>query len=142
MPEVSFYVLSAQSANSRYLFACKLTEKAYRSGAFIYILMDDDRQCRKLDDLLWTFRAGSFIPHQIYSGSTPDLLNKVLIGTIRPPEHWQQTIINLALQNAYLNCGSQRILEILDASETIKQAGRSRYRQYQHADFSITTHKL
>ena len=73
MPEVSFYILPSESQEERYLFACKLIEKAYRSGHFCYVLTDDAEQSQILDDLLWTFRAGSFIPHQVYTGELPAL---------------------------------------------------------------------
>jgi len=71
--EVSFYILPTESLDDRYLFACKLIEKAYRSGSFCYVLTDSAEQSRIIDDLLWTFRAGSFIPHQIYTGEPPDI---------------------------------------------------------------------
>ena len=72
MPEISFYVLPTESTQERQLFACKLVEKAYRSGVFSYVLTDSLEQSQQLDDLLWTFRAGSFIPHQIYTDQLPD----------------------------------------------------------------------
>ncbi|WP_262965721.1 DNA polymerase III subunit chi [Methylobacter psychrophilus] len=71
MAEVSFYILPSQSIQERDEFACKLIEKAYRSGCFCYVLTDNTEQSQKIDDLLWTFRAGSFIPHQIYTGKLP-----------------------------------------------------------------------
>ncbi|MGZ8175928.1 DNA polymerase III subunit chi, partial [Methylobacter sp.] len=119
----------------------KLIEKAYRSGSFCYVLTDDAEQSRIIDDLLWTFRAGSFIPHQIYTGEPPGLEKVILLGSLDAPEHWQKILFNLS--SHYPNLGPQtgRILEILDNSETTKEAGRNRYRQYQQSGMKITTHK-
>ncbi|MGZ8158931.1 MAG: DNA polymerase III subunit chi [Methylobacter sp.] len=141
MAEVSFYILPTESLQDRYLFACKLIEKAYRSGSFCYVLTDDAEQSRIIDDLLWTFRAGSFIPHQIYTGEPPGLEKVILLGSLDAPEHWQKILFNLS--SHYPNLGPQtgRILEILDNSETTKEAGRNRYRQYQQSGMKITTHK-
>ena len=141
MAEVSFYILPTESLEDRYLFACKLIEKAYRSGSFCYVLTDDAEQSRIIDDLLWTFRAGSFIPHQIYTGELPNIEKVILIGSLDAPEHWQKTLFNLS--SHYPDSGQQteRILEILDNSETTKEAGRNRYRQYQQSGMKITTHK-
>ncbi len=142
MAEVSFYILPTESLHDRYLFACKLIEKAYRSGCFCYVLTDSAEQSQTLDDLLWTFRAGSFIPHQHYLGELPELEQVILIGSVAAPTGWQNTLFNLS--SHYPNPGPQteRILEILDNSETTKAAGRERYRRYQQAEIVIATHKM
>lgn len=142
MPEISFYVLATESTEERYQFACKLIEKAYRSGAFAYVLTDSSEQSRLIDELLWTFRAGSFIPHQVYKGELPDIENTVLIGSNNPPEKWQKTVINLSSKIPQDFQQTERILEILDNSEETKAWGRQRYRQYQQAGIEIVTHKL
>lgn len=141
MAEVSFYILRTESLPDRYLFACKLIEKAYRSGCFCYVLTDSAEQSRIIDDLLWTFRAGSFIPHQIYTGEPPDTEKVILIGSLDAPEHWQKTLFNLSSHYPDLGPQTERVLEILDNSETTKEAGRNRYRQYQQSGMTITTHK-
>jgi DNA polymerase III subunit chi len=142
VPEINFYVLPTESSQERYLFACKLIEKAYRSGSFAYVLTDSLTQSQLIDDLLWTFRAGSFIPHQVYTGELPVIENTVLIGSSQPPEHWQKTVINLSSQCPQDFQQAERILEILDNSEETKAWGRNRYRQYQQAGIEITTHKM
>lgn len=141
-PEVSFYVLSSESEAGRHLFVCKLAEKAYREQHRVYILVSSDEQAQQLDDLLWTFRAGSFIPHQRYSGEAPAQENPLLIGTLKAPEGWRQTLINLAQNIPESPDDYERIIEILDNSEACKQAGRQRYRQYQAAGLKIVTHTL
>jgi DNA polymerase-3 subunit chi len=137
MADITFYVLSSQSQQERNLFACKLIEKAYRSGCFCYVLTDSDGQSQQLDNLLWTFRAGSFIPHQLYKGELP-ALEQVLIGSLHAPAQWQKTLINLSSRAA----SAERVLEILDNSEATKALGRKRYREYQQAGHTLTTHKI
>jgi DNA polymerase-3 subunit chi len=139
--EVSFYILPTESLEDRYLFACKLIEKAYRSGSFCYVLTDSAEQSRILDDLLWTFRAGSFIPHQIYTGEQPEIEPVILIGSLNAPEHWQKILFNLSSRYPDIGPQTERILEILDNSETTKEAGRNRYRQYQQSGMKISIYK-
>ncbi len=158
MPGVSFYILASESLLDRYLFACKLIEKAYRSGHYCYVLTDNAEQSQKIDDLLWTFRAGSFIPHQIFTGELPGIAkdgvyaassqgasavsdNIILIGSLPPPVKWQKIVINLSSACPQAFEQTERILEILDNSETTKTAGRQRYRDYQQSGMAITTHK-
>ncbi len=142
MTRVSFYLLPSDSEQERYLFACKLIEKSYRNGCFCYVLTDSAEYSRLMDDLLWTFRAGSFIPHQLYTGEMPAVENVILIGTINPPGHWQKNIINLSSQCPAHFQQAGRILEILDDSEATKAAGRQRYRQYQQAKIDMDTYKI
>ncbi len=142
MAEVSFYILPSESTQERYEFACKLIEKAYRSGCFCYVLTDNAEQSQKIDDLLWTFRAGSFIPHQIYTGERPTLEKIILIGSLDVPELWQKTVINLSSYCPKQVDKIERILEILDNSEATKELGRNRYRHYQQSGITITTHKI
>ena len=137
MAEVSFYILPTQSQHERLLFACKLIEKAYRSGCFCYVLTDTAGQSQQIDNLLWTFRAGSFIPHQLYTGDIP-ATEQVLIGSLPAPAQWQKTVINLSSQCA----NAERVLEILDNSEATKAVGRDRYRYYKEAGHNLTTHKM
>ena len=142
MAEVSFYILPSESLQERYQFACKLIEKAYRSGYFCYVLTDSTEQSQIIDDLLWTFRAGSFIPHQIYTGKLPDFEKVILIGSLAAPEHWQKTLFNLSSHCPEEFDKVERILEILDNSEASKAAGRERYRHYQQSGVKISTHKI
>ena len=142
MAEVSFYILSSALLQERYLFACKLIEKAYRNGQFCYILTDSDEQSQLLDDLLWTFRAGSFIPHEIYTGQAPSSDKVILIGSVKAPEHSQGLLFNLSSKYPEDISNTKRILEILDNCEITKAAARNRYRQYQQAGMSVTTHNM
>jgi len=140
-PEIVFYVLASSSQRERQDFACKLIEKIYRNGQFCYVLTDDEQQSEAIDKALWTFRAGSFIPHQRYTGTLPNHANTILIGDRDVPEAWQQIIVNLSTVFPTLTATTERIVEILDSSEESKRAGRERYRHYQNAGLEIVTHK-
>jgi DNA polymerase-3 subunit chi len=142
MAEISFYILPSESTQERDEFACKLIEKVYRSGCFCYVFTENVEQSQKIDNLLWTFRASSFIPHQIYTGELPDIEKVILIGSLDVPELWQTTVINLSSHCPKEFEKIERILEILDNSEATKEVGRNRYRHYQQSGVNITTHKI
>lgn len=142
MTEVSFYVLGSDSATARHNFACKLIEKIYRNGQFCFVLTDSRQQSEQIDDNLWTFRAGSFVPHEIFNTKLPPFRHTVLIGDRDIPKEWNQIIVNLSTRLPEEFFDIERILEILDNSETCIQTGRRRYREYQQAGLAITTHKI
>jgi DNA polymerase-3 subunit chi len=142
MPEVLFYVLASHSQQERQEFACKLIEKIYRAGQNCYVLTDSLEQATSLDKQLWTFRPGSFVPHQIYKGALPALNQTVLIGGADIPESRQNLLVNLSATTPPLSENTERILEILDGSEDCKRAGRQRYKYYQQLGCEIVTHKI
>lgn len=142
MAEAIFYVLPDTGTLGRAVFACKLVEKAYRNGQLCYIQTADKRSSQQLDDLLWTFRAGSFVPHQIFESGQPILTDQVLIGNSSPPEGWQELVINLSEQFPEHPENYGRIVEILDADESVKARGREHYKRYHQKGVSVITHKL
>jgi DNA polymerase-3 subunit chi len=142
MAEISFYLLSSESIQDRYEFTCKLIEKAYRNHCFCYVLTDNKEQSQILDNLLWTFRAGSFIPHQIYTGEKPPIQKIILIGSLNVPDQWQETVINLSSHCPEQLDKIEHIREILDNNEVTKELGRNRYKHYQKLGFDITTHNI
>ncbi|MDC9728294.1 MAG: DNA polymerase III subunit chi [Methyloprofundus sp.] len=142
MPKVNFYILSSQSEQGRHTFACKLAEKAFRLGFKCYLLVDNLEQAERLDRLLWTFRANSFVPHVIYQNELPNSNNAALIGTQQAPELWRHTLINLSTKLPENIEQSEQVFELLDNDESHKQAGRERYRQYQALKIDINTHKI
>ena len=142
MTQVSFYILASESSHERYIFACKLLEKAYRSGSDVYVMTENEAQSRMFDNLLWTFRAGSFIPHQIYTGEPISSNTAILISSILPPNDWQNIVMNLSSHHLDNPENFSRILEILDNTEVNKQAGRQRYSQYKQAGLELSSHKI
>ncbi len=95
-PRIDFYVLPDHQDQSRALLACRLADKAYGLGHTVYILTASEAQAAALDDLLWTFRQDSFIPHERYplvgTEGSP-----VLIGSASPAEVVAQVLINFTL---------------------------------------------
>lgn len=142
MAEISFYVLSSAGMQERYRFACKLIETAYRKGSFCYVQTDSPQQSHTLDELLWTYRQNSFIPHQIYQGELPQFPNTVLIGHQPAPLQWQKVILNLSSNPPVDLTNTEKLLEILDNDEQIKDLGRQRFRYYKQLGIEPITHKI
>lgn len=138
-PRIDFYVLPGTDSHQRQLTACRLTEKAYRQGLEVYIQTTGPDETKRLDQLLWTFRQGSFVPHE--TGQT-DPETPVVIGEGPPPERIRDVLINLA---ADVPSGFERfarVAELVDQDEPVRQAGRQRYRAYQNLGYAVQTVKL
>jgi DNA polymerase-3 subunit chi len=143
MTKVDFYVQPGQDARQRLVLACKLTEKAYRLGLKIHIRAASDHEARTLDDLLWTFRQGSFIPHVLADSPSEERAEvPVLVGPPALSETGGDLLINLAPDTPPDLSRYARLAELVNADEAIRQPGRERFRQYKGMGLEIETHEL
>lgn len=136
---VSFYVLEATDPAARLGYACRLAEKAYKLNQRIHAHVDSAAQARELDDLLWTFRQGSFVPHELLDGSRPAEA-PITIGTGEPPP--ADLLINLAGDVPAFFDRYGRVAEIVDATPGCRQAGRVRHRFYRDRGLEPETHPV
>jgi DNA polymerase-3 subunit chi len=138
---VDFYILAASEPVSRLQFACRLTEKAYGLNNRVYAHVSSPAAAKKLDEMLWTFSQGSFIPHQTLSDSD-DERTPISIGT---PERWEnegELLINLAEIAPEFATNYTRVAEIVDGQEASRQAGRKRFKQYREMGLEPVTHQI
>jgi len=142
MPRVDFYLLSGADPSARRRFTCRLAEKAWKACHKIFIRSTDATEVAILDDLLWTFRQSSFVPHTLAENHENDPLAAVLIGTGTAPEGFHDLLINLAPDVPEDWQTYRRIAEIVDGDEAVRQAGRDKYRLYQNQGIKPETHKL
>lgn len=142
MLKVDFYILSSNREKQRLRFVCKLAEKIYRQQQRAYILATSDQQSLKLDDLLWSFRPKSFIPHQLFSGDEVSQDNAILVGVLPATSPWSSVIINLSPQLLIPLKQTQRLIEILDATASLKQTSRKHYQYYKKNGYALTTHNI
>jgi DNA polymerase III subunit chi len=140
MSRVDFYVLSADAPDARLRYACRLAERAVEQGCQVYIHTQD---VQRLDDMLWTFSDGSFLPHEVYRGQAPEHARvMVMVGSEVGPQSHRGLLINLmdAMPpdvNAY-----DRIAEIVDVDPERKRTARDRYKQYREQGCAMESHNL
>lgn len=141
MTRIDFYLTNDTSNTGKDIAVCKLAHKAFRLGHSIYILTTNPDESAQLDRLLWTFSAGSFIPHGLDTGQTgPDL--PVLIGQQEPPEGRQDVLISLTAEVPEFFSRFKRVVDVVDPTPEAKQRARERYRFYKERGYSLQTHHL
>jgi len=138
---VDFYVLASTDPGSRLQFACRLTEKAYTLNNRTYAHVGDAARARELDELLWTFRDGSFIPHEIASAASSDA-PPVVIGHQTETGADGDLLINLAESIPTFFDRFDRVAEIIEASEEGRRRGRERFAFYRDNGYAPNTHKI
>lgn len=140
---VDFYLLADSGQEFRERFACRLAEKAYKSGHRVLLVAADPAQAARLDELMWTFRQGSFIPHALVEERDIEPVAIAVPGGAPLPENGADEVL-VNLTDADLEHWERwpRVAEILDRRDPVVRAGRQRFRAYRDAGVAPHTHEL
>ena len=139
MTQVDFYILEETAPRARALFACRLTEKAFGLGHRVYLHTTSEGATRELDELLWTFRDRSFLPHSLVDSGEDA---PVLIGHEGEPVGPFHLLVNLGAEVPGFFVRFERVAEVVDGDEGQKARGRERFRFYKERGIAPETHKL
>lgn len=140
MTRVDFYILGDGAKADRYLTACRLAEKAWGLGHKVHIHAASREEATRMDEKLWTFRDGSFVPHEIVAEGEPPC--SVTIGDGWEPSGECEVLINLAPDVPPFFSRFERVAEIIDRDDPARQAGRERFRFYRDRGYDLNTHEL
>ena len=152
MTQVDFYILATDSNDSRLRLACRIAEKAIQQRQHVFMNSASEPEAKRLDELLWTFSQGSFIPHLLVSealDATPP--EPVLIGFAEQGtedatveklgENWD-VMINLAPSVPGFFSRYARVAEVIDSDPARRDNGRERYRFYRDRGYELKTHNI
>jgi DNA polymerase III subunit chi len=138
---VDFYVMEEAAPAARLKVACRLAEKAYLASQRALIWHTERAELAALDELLWTFADGSFVPHEWLTSNAPAEAPVLLSAGPLPVEAFD-FVINLAAEPPPFLHLSRRIAEIIDGDEGRRRAGRARFKAYRELGIVPSTHTL
>ena len=138
---VDFYLLTEDSPQAKGFVVCRLLEKAYLRGHRVFVFCNNRQEAETLDELLWTFKELSFIPHNL-QGEGPQPPPPIQIGFGSEPRGFDDILINLAGEIPLFYTRFRRIIEIVDNNEAAKEQSRAHYRQYRLNGCVLKTHAL
>jgi DNA polymerase-3 subunit chi len=142
MARVDFYVVAGSGDPARQQFACRLAEKAYRLKNSVHIEVADAASANVMDELLWTFRDGSFVPHDAMASAKDETQAPVTIGFDPSDQLKADLVINLTNTiPRELNTVS-RIAEIVTSDEDGKVCSRQKFNRYRKDGHTLETHKI
>ncbi len=138
-PRVDFYILAAGGEDARRRFACRLAEKAYRLRHRVHVHAEDQAAAEALDELLWTFRDGSFLPHEMLPNESGAPVT-VGCGGEAPDE--TDLVINLARGVPDFALALPRIAELVGGDEQTRAEARRRFIFYREKGYPLETHEI
>ena len=142
MARVDFYILAQPDERARQVLACKLAEKAWRLDNTVYIHTQDPAAAERLDDLLWTFRDGSFVPHGLVGRDDGTEASPIMVGCTPDDVPTRDLLINLGDDIPPFAEGFARVAELVTSDENSRNLSRRRYAAYRDQGHELNTHKL
>ena len=139
MAQVDFYVVEDNAHDAWLRYACRLVEKAYTMGLHIHIQTADESMTQQMDDLLWTFRDRSFIPHQ--KDCEPNELCAVTLNH-ETLSNTREVLVNLCPNVPDNYQQYKRIVEIVANNDNMKQSARERFKFYKDNVEEPTHHQV
>jgi DNA polymerase-3 subunit chi len=137
--QVDFYLLAESSALAS-KFACRLALMAWERKQTIFIITTTNSSSDQLDELMWQYPEGRFLPHAKASdrdsSKTP-----VCIGTLsdlKPTD----VVINLCPEAVPQPERFGRVLEIVPFADDERQASRVKYKTYRNLGLKPQTHEI
>ena len=137
--QVDFYVL-ANPALSPGRLACRLCMMAWEQGHRVAVLAGSEEDANALDELMWDFPPGRFLPHALGAAET-----EVPVSIVPDAEQLaagRDVVINLAATPVPEPGRFQRLLEIVPADTQRKEASRDKFRQYRDWGLSPGSHQI
>ena len=138
MTSIDFYF----NADDRLAVACRLAGKALQQKKRVLIYAAEPETAQKIDRLLWTSQAVSFLPHcYVHDPLAADTPVLIASGDARPASACD-VLLNLAAGCPPFFERHERVLEIVDREEGQVLAGRARFKFYRDRGYAIRNHDL
>jgi len=141
-PRVDFYLSEEAGEGARLRLACRVAEKAYLAKQKVVVFSDDVALIPRIDELLWTFGDGSFVPHDVVSREGTPCEAPVALTTGPLPDGTADVLINLGAGVPPFFEKFGRVAEFLDARPEVRAAGRERFKSYRAKSIEPQTHNV
>ena len=141
MTRVDFYVSPNNANDASLRLACRILDKAWQQQNLVYVHAASAEQAKQLDELLWVFRDGAFIPH-CQSSDHNCAEAPIVIGCETPPDMQPEVLINLGQEVPGFFSRFERVIEIVAGDEATRAQARQRFKFYRERGYPLETHEL
>jgi len=140
MTQIDFYVLPETTSDARWLFACRLIDKVHRLGHQVLVALDTESDAKAFDELLWTFKPESFIPHQLIGAGKAAAPVEITYSGDAGAHHG--LLLNLSSDIPAYFSRFERLSEVVIQEPNALQTSRERFSFYKGRGYPIETRKL
>jgi DNA polymerase-3 subunit chi len=116
---------------------CRVAAKVWQVAGEADILCIDQEAAQQMDDMLWTFQAGAFVPHGLSNQEA------VRIHTVQSCPESCNVLILCGLWNLPSPLPScARLVDFIPAEVSAKESARTRYKQLKKIGYTLQVHSL
>lgn len=139
MTRIDFYVVADSGLDARLKVAVRLADKALAAGHRLFINTSDEAQAMSLNDLLWSFRPASFLPHALQGA---DDSAPIQIGWGQDPGQHNDVLINLSCAAPAFFSRFNRVAEVVTQDSAQLELMRDAWRFYRDRGYPLAKHDL
>ena len=137
--QVDFYVLAKGGQAARQL-ACRLALMAWEQGHRVAMRTADSTQARVLDEMMWDYPPGRFLPHAVH-GRADNAPVSICVGDDGIGDD-RDLVINLVENAVPEPRRFSRLLEIVPAEPGQRSASREKFRIYRDQGLKPSHHTI
>ena len=137
MTQIDFYT----HVDDKLRTACRLAAKAFSRELCVMVFCPDADTAGRVDRLLWTTPATSFIPHCLARDPLAAVTPVVIDHDGAEPLH-DQILLNLRSERPPFFSRFQRLIEIVSLDEDDRGLARERFKFYRDRGYEIRAHDL
>ncbi len=137
--QVMFYIMPDEALDEKALHmqVCWQAANHYRNNQRVFIYTENQAVAHQIDELLWSFDADSFIPHNLV-GEGPKNGAAVEISWQAPTSR-RPVLINLSSNVPNFSGQFSHIIDFVPGDESLKQQARDRFRACRQWGFNVET---
>ena len=137
--QVDFYVL-ARPTQSAGEVVCRLAMMAWEKGHKVLVRTGSENEARELDELMWDYPPGRFLPHESETGNEEIPVSIATAESEIPG--YRDVIINLCTDPVPEPQRYRRLCEIVPAEAEHRNASRDKWRIYRDQGLDLEKHDL
>ncbi len=137
--QVMFYLLEQDENEDKHylalLHACFQAAHFYRNQQRVFIYSKNQEQAHQIDELLWSFEADSFVPHNLVNEGPKN--GAAVEISWQPPTNRRPVLINLTSTVPNFAHQFSQIIDFVPSDEQLKQSARERFKAYRQLGFQV-----
>ncbi len=121
---------------------CELAEEFYLAGQRVLVMVQDDNQGVTLDQFMWTWKKGAFVPH-VYQNGSVECHDEpvVIVAEEENPNGAQVLLMGVTCSLEF----ARHFRHVIDFAETFDETrleeSRERFRVYREGGFAPVMRK-
>ena len=141
MTQIEFYSVESEQNKLPFAHITEVVKRGYRKGQKIFIHTENKKLAEKMDEILWTQDAKSFLPHQLV-GEDENTKPPIEIGFGQEPSIHPDILINLASEVPLFFSQFNWVFEYAFGDDENKEKARTRFKFYRERGYPLNHRKI